>query len=179
MASSPTSQSEGHQGAQISRTYADERVTNEFLYAVFDCPQSKGCFRRPRPGILTFRAPVISEALTHSFRYDKWEMAVCRAWRVVLWQVTEEKRRQHSSVRTIIFIELAIVVSPDGQVERCAVLMSKVRRDRRADTRTGELCRQETISPREADRIGKNRSRNCEPWTQPGPRHRFLGFLSL
>ena len=141
MVSSPTQRSEGHQGAENSRTYADERVTNEFLYAIFDGPQLKRRFRRSCPGVLTFRAPLISEALTHSFRYDEWKMAIRRAWRIVLWQMTEEKLGQHPSERTVILVELTVVVSPDSQVGRCVVLTSDARFDTRMDTRTGKLGR--------------------------------------
>lgn len=93
--------------------------------------------------------------------------------------MTEEKLGNHPSERTIILVELAIIVSPDSQIGCCAVLVSRVRFDARTDSRTSELGRQEAIPPRETDRVGKNCSRNCVSGTQPGPRHWLLGFFSL
>jgi hypothetical protein len=98
---------------------------------------------------------------THSFRNDECEMGVCGARRVVLWQMTEEELRQYPSERTIILVELAIIVPPDGQVICCAVVISKLNSYSMMKPRTSELCRQEAIPPSETDRVGKNRSRNC------------------
>jgi len=160
MAPSPTPQLEGQQGVHFPQTYADERVRNEFLHAIFNGSQSKGCFRRSRPNVVIFRAPLIADVSTHGFWYDECKMRVCRAWRIVLWQVTEEELTQHPSKRTVVLVELAIIVSPDGQVGCCTVMSSKARSYTPIDLRTGELGRHKAIPPRETDCIGKNRSRN-------------------
>ena len=62
---------ERQQGGHISWTYADERVTNEFLHAVFNRSKPKGCFGWSRPSVLVFRAPLVSDVPTHCFRYDE------------------------------------------------------------------------------------------------------------
>lgn len=124
-ASSPTPQLEGRQGVHSSQTYADERVRIKFPHAILDSSKSKRCFRRSRPSVFVFRAPLITDVPTHSFRYDECKMRVCRSRRVVLWQMTEEKFTQHPSERTVVLVELAIIVSPDGQVNCCTVVPSK------------------------------------------------------
>ena len=98
---------------------------DEFLHAIFNGSKPKTCFCGSRPSIVILRAPLTADVPTHSFRYDECEMGVCGARRVVLWQVTEEKFRQHPSERTIVLVELAIVISPDSQIECCTVVPSK------------------------------------------------------
>ena len=159
-ASLPTQQLEGQRGGWNSRTYADERGTNKFLHAIFNGSQSKGRFGWSCPSVLVFRTPLISDVPTHGFRYDECKMGIRSAWRVVLRQMAEEKLRHHPSERTIVLVKLAVVVSPDSQVE-CCMVQSKVRLHAKAGQRTGEFGRQEAISPCETDRIGENRPRDC------------------
>ena len=70
--------------------------------------------------------------------------------------MTEEKFTQHPSKRTVVLVELAIIVSPDGQVSCCTVVPSKAGSYTETDRRTGKLGRHEAVPPRERDRVGKN-----------------------